>query len=67
MPFSLRRGTVSAVLERHVGLVRLEVEIIVAAVTQAAMRRWNKPILFHRVRGTTLPVTVTIRETTGSP
>jgi UbiD family decarboxylase len=27
-----------------------------AAVTQAAMRRWNKPILFHRVAGTTLPV-----------
>jgi UbiD family decarboxylase len=27
-----------------------------AAVTQAAMRRWNKPILFHRVGGTTLPV-----------
>jgi 3-polyprenyl-4-hydroxybenzoate decarboxylase len=25
-------------------------------VTQAAMRRWNKPILFHRVAGTTLPV-----------
>jgi UbiD family decarboxylase len=27
-----------------------------AAVTQAAMRRWNKPILFQRVAGTTLPV-----------
>ena len=27
-----------------------------AAVTQAAVRRWNKPILFHRVAGTTLPV-----------
>ena len=27
-----------------------------AAVTQAAMRRWNRPILFHRVAGTTLPV-----------
>jgi len=27
-----------------------------AAVTQVAMRRWNKPILFHRVAGTTLRV-----------
>ena len=27
-----------------------------AAVTQAAMRRWNKPILFHRVAGTIRPI-----------
>src|SRR5512132_3923190 len=27
-----------------------------AAVTSAAHRRWGKPILFHNVKGTTLPV-----------
>src|SRR4051794_41711366 len=27
-----------------------------AAVTQAAQRRWGKPILFHKVAGTSLPV-----------
>ena len=27
-----------------------------AAVTSAAHRRWNRPILFHNVKGTRLPV-----------
>jgi len=31
-----------------------------AAVTAAAHRRWGKPILFHRVKGTTLPVLTNI-------
>lgn len=31
-----------------------------AAVTQAAQRRWNKPVLFHKVTGTTLPVLTNI-------
>ncbi len=31
-----------------------------AAVTQAAQRRWNKPVLFHKVTGTPLPVLTNI-------
>ncbi|MFI4987330.1 MAG: UbiD family decarboxylase, partial [Alphaproteobacteria bacterium] len=31
-----------------------------AAVTQAAQRRWNKPILFHKVTGSRLPVLTNI-------
>lgn len=31
-----------------------------AAVTQAAQRKWGKPILFHKVRGTELPVLTNI-------
>ncbi|MDQ2733641.1 MAG: UbiD family decarboxylase [Pseudomonadota bacterium] len=31
-----------------------------AAVTAAAHRKWNKPILFHKVKGTTLPVLTNI-------
>ena len=31
-----------------------------AAVTAAAHRRWGKPILFHKVKGTALPVLTNI-------
>src|SRR5690349_23370375 len=31
-----------------------------AAVTSAAHRRWGKPILFHRVKNTSLPVLTNI-------
>jgi UbiD family decarboxylase len=31
-----------------------------AAVTSAAQRRWGKPILFHKVKGTKLPVLTNI-------
>src|SRR5919205_4574344 len=31
-----------------------------AAVTSAAHRRWGKPILFHKVKGTSLPVLTNI-------
>src|SRR5438045_4542279 len=31
-----------------------------AAVTLAALRRWGKPILFHNVKGTELPVLTNI-------
>jgi UbiD family decarboxylase len=31
-----------------------------AAVTAAAHRKWNKPILFHKVKGSTLPVLTNI-------
>src|SRR3569833_3888910 len=33
---------------------------VLAAVTAAAHRRWGKPILFHKVKGTALPVLTNI-------
>src|SRR5215831_18613113 len=39
---------------------RVEAHHELAAVTQAAQRRFGKPILFHEVSGTTLPVLTNI-------